>query len=719
MKTAVSNINVERGGVQAETTFTIKATSKAFDILSSGLYSDKIRAIVRELSCNAHDSHVAAGCGDKPIEVKLPTSLDQTFHVKDFGTGLSHDDVIQIYTTYFESTKTNSDDFIGQLGLGSKSPFSYAATFTVESRHDKVKRVYTCFKNEHGMPAISLMGEEETTEPNGVTVALAVKRDDIDKFHDAAKKVYMYFNPIPKVLGNADFLPYSVKHTIAGTNWKIRETSYSARMSGVYVVQGFVAYPVDSSILYERRLTQAAEKLLRTNLDLYVDIGAVEVAASREALSYDVRTIDNLVVVLEQVALEMRVSFQKEFDGCKTKWEAAQLYGKFSYGGNSEFRDIFESMHKSKPFQWNGKAIEPNADLDLTTVAATTIRRVHLGHGSKVITAGAWTPENATKKLSYNLSKGDLHIVVDKEAKGHHEVIRTYLSGKGGAQVVLIAPTSKKLYNQAEVDLFITQLGNPPVVYADTLGVVRTKTSTYVKRTKEAKMRWTGFADKQDYRGRKVKSEKFSRNCWETETIVLEDGGFYIDVDRFEAQYNGVVQQNLDDLLDNAKKLGLIPDDLNLYGVSIRDQKHIAHIPEWINIIDHIREKFNAANKDNRLFNRAIVEMVKQNLSRNVVSHFVETSQYLDLLEPGLFSALLGKIQAMNATAPVVDAPAVRNVAMNLGITDPTYTEGERISREWYAIPTRYGMLRIVNWSALDHSTASYVVNYINSVDEV
>src|SRR5512139_258818 len=268
MKTVSTVAAVERGGVQAESTFTIKATSKAFDILSSGLYSDKVRAIVRELSCNAHDSHVAAGKGAVPIEVKLPSSLDQTFYVKDFGTGLSHEDIIQIYTTYFESTKTESDDFIGQLGLGSKSPFSYAPTFTVESRHEGVKRVYTCFKNEHGMPAISLMGEEETNEPNGLTVALAVKRDDIDKFNDAARKVYMYFDPVPNVLGYSHFEPYRIKHTIQGTNWKIRDTDYGARMSGPYVIQGFVAYPIDGGILRERGVSEQASKLLRTNLDI-------------------------------------------------------------------------------------------------------------------------------------------------------------------------------------------------------------------------------------------------------------------------------------------------------------------------------------------------------------------------------------------------------------------------------------------------------------------
>lgn len=64
-------------------------------ILSSGLYSNKIRAVIRELSCNAVDAHTSAG-NKNPIEVKLPNALDKQFYVKDFGTGLTHDQVMKL-----------------------------------------------------------------------------------------------------------------------------------------------------------------------------------------------------------------------------------------------------------------------------------------------------------------------------------------------------------------------------------------------------------------------------------------------------------------------------------------------------------------------------------------------------------------------------------------------------------------------------------------------
>ena len=722
MRTATADIQVQRGGVQSENTFTIKATSKAFDILSSGLYSDKIKAIVRELSCNAHDSHVAAGKPDTPIEVKLPTHLDHTFYVKDFGLGLSHEGVTQLYTTYFESTKTNSDDYIGQLGLGSKSPFSYAATFTVESRFNGVKRVYTCFKNEQGMPAISMMGEEKTNEVNGVTVSLAVKREDVDKFSEAARKVFMYFNPRPVVKGHESWAPYQIKHTIAGTNWKIRETDYYARMEKAYVVQGFVAYPVDTNILAERGMSVAAKKLANTNLDLYVDIGKVEVAASREALSYDVRTIQNLIDVLEAAAKEMRVSFQKEFDACKTHWEVAQLVGKFSDSGTYEFREIYNSMHMSKPFTWNGRPVERKVELDMTGIANTTIRRM-TNSGRKASPDGIWTPENTTKKMSYDIGFQNLHVLVDTEAKGHSQLAEFFLSDQSSVNgrspaVLIIAPISKKLFSQQEVDQIVAQLGAPKVVKTSDLNFTRTKVGTYKKRAVEEKMVWTGFPEYKDRHGRTETREKFSRLCWSTETIDLEDGGFYVDVERFTAVKNGVNVNQLDEMISMAKKLGFVEDDFKLYGMNERDRKHIADNDDWVEFTDHITKEFKALNVNEALYKRCIYEAVVQQLGRQVKQLFVDNWTYRRLrLKEGEFVDFFDQLIKLDQEAATVDVNAVQTAIQLLRLNVNTNIRATKVYDEWRSVVGQYEMLGMMDWNRVDTSNVDKIVNYVNAIE--
>ena len=131
MKVETKTNLIETAGLGSTGGFSIKTTAAAFQLLSSGLYSNKIRAVVRELSSNAVDAHPMVQAQSRAIEVKLPNSLDSEFYVKDFGPGLSHDNLMHMYTTYFDSSKQASNDFIGGFGVGSKSPFAYTDAFTV------------------------------------------------------------------------------------------------------------------------------------------------------------------------------------------------------------------------------------------------------------------------------------------------------------------------------------------------------------------------------------------------------------------------------------------------------------------------------------------------------------------------------------------------------------------------------------------------------------
>ena len=150
MKLHSSTHIVEKSGNFEENQFSIEASAKAFMILSDGLYSNKILAVIRELSTNAYDSHVDAGREDRAFDVHLPTRLEPFFHVRDYGTSMTHDQCMTLYTTYFRSTRNDSNDSVGCLGLGSKAPFAYADSFTVEAFKDGEKRVYAAHRDSNG-----------------------------------------------------------------------------------------------------------------------------------------------------------------------------------------------------------------------------------------------------------------------------------------------------------------------------------------------------------------------------------------------------------------------------------------------------------------------------------------------------------------------------------------------------------------------------------------
>src|ERR1041385_7824447 len=87
-------------GLPESTKFRIKSSAKAFQILSSSLYPDPVKAIIRELGTNAADSHIAAGKREVPFSVQLPSTLAPEFVIRDFGTGISPDRVMTVYRTY-------------------------------------------------------------------------------------------------------------------------------------------------------------------------------------------------------------------------------------------------------------------------------------------------------------------------------------------------------------------------------------------------------------------------------------------------------------------------------------------------------------------------------------------------------------------------------------------------------------------------------------------
>jgi hypothetical protein len=299
--------------------FRIRNSAKAFSILSSGLYSNKIKAIIRELSCNAVDSHVAAGKADVPFEVHLPTMLEPWFSVQDFGLGLDGNQVENIYTTYFESTKTDSNDFIGALGLGSKSPFSYTENFTITAIKDGIKRIYSAFINEMGVPSIAEMNTEATTDGNGVEVKFSVvNRRDYDSFKYESEKVFRYFKNKPKVTGTSfthSTVAYTEKDIVPGVH--TTNSNYGESVA----LMGNICYPLNIS--EPEKHFPDTYTLLSCGLVLEFNIGELDFAASREELSYVPITLASIKRKLDLLNANLAKHLAIKADLIRDEWERA------------------------------------------------------------------------------------------------------------------------------------------------------------------------------------------------------------------------------------------------------------------------------------------------------------------------------------------------------------------------------------------------------------
>lgn len=307
--------HVETSNMENSKNFQLKVNGKAFDMLSNGIYSDKITAVVRELSCNAIDSNKESKNPD-PIEIHAPSILEPYFSVKDNGLGLSHEDVLNLYTTYFESTKNNSNESIGAFGLGSKSPFAYTSNFTITSRFNNVKRTYIAFLESNNVPSCSFVGEENTQERNGVEVSLSIKnKDDIEDFKNAIRNSLSRFNPIPSITNMEQI--NKIEYILSGNDWGFRKNSVSA--SKAFAIQGGVAYPIEFRKLNNMRINIS-------NIDLFFNIGDLDVAVSREHLSYDKQTINTIEEKIKSVKKEINNKVTEEINKCDTFFNACKKY---------------------------------------------------------------------------------------------------------------------------------------------------------------------------------------------------------------------------------------------------------------------------------------------------------------------------------------------------------------------------------------------------------
>ena len=440
MKVAEKVGTVLTGGNIITTTFGFEMNRKAFEILSAGIYSDKVRAIVRELSTNAADAHSAAGKADVPFTVHLPNNLEPWFEVRDEGTGLSEDQIIGkltpvkdeagnptgdyartggIYTTYFKSDKTDSNDFTGCLGLGSKSPFAYTDSFTVESRYNGTKSVYNAFLNEKGFPGITKMTEERTTEPNGLTVRLPVNSGDFYEFQNKAAETLQWFTTRPKVTGYHNF-EYPEKTYLRKTEkygvYKTHE--WNARS---FVVMGNVAYPIDTHDLFDYQESNL-KNLVSWGCELYANIGDVDISASREKLGYNKQTIKFIKDALADALADLEKEVTKDIASKPTLWQARKAL--------HEVRNSFKGFNFSAV--WNGKSISDKVNIERREVLKDGTKTTKPTALLEVLKIKSYRGDGVVLKKDRgdSIYADDTPIFLNDE-RGAYAGVRRYLNDKG------------------------------------------------------------------------------------------------------------------------------------------------------------------------------------------------------------------------------------------------------------------------------------------------
>jgi hypothetical protein len=338
--------------------------------LSDKMYNKKELAVVREYSTNAVDAMKKVGKPISDIQVTMPTIESLEFKIRDFGTGLTEEDIKNIYCVLGKSDKRNSNEYNGMFGYGCKSGFAHSDSFTVTSWINGEKTVYQCIKGDsRTLHSVVRLLKCESNEPNGIEISIPVKQSSLWTFHSVATELYKYWDVLPTIHNLNESNVENIKKwkdsapSFSGEGWELRKLNGS--YSSAHAYMGYVAYPIDWNVLYEKMsLTQETRGLfniLRSNHVLFTyNIGDISFVNNREGLEYTEDTIKALTNRITSIFNSIRGAIQEKFDNCKTIWEAKQLY----YA-------LFDYNKTSRIFRDFGGSIDPILDGDLSQLEST------------------------------------------------------------------------------------------------------------------------------------------------------------------------------------------------------------------------------------------------------------------------------------------------------------------------------------------------------------
>ena len=261
--------------------FKIANNAHMMDILSKKLYTNPELAVCRELVCNAIDAHKAVN-SLKKVEVTMPSVYnDFRFIVKDYGTGLSEEDVLNLYTTYGQSTKQGSNDFIGGLGIGSKSPFALTEEFSVVSRYRGTATTYHCYKQK-GLPVCTKLSAVKTDEHDGMTITVPFNINSCSSFLARATHAFKAMSKeLVEVSYDAPVLYFEDLFKYADIQFKhknlvvYKDKGYSTEFN---IRMGQVMYKAPMSWVTGSSYNYGPSVFLE------LPVGSVPIAASRESI---------------------------------------------------------------------------------------------------------------------------------------------------------------------------------------------------------------------------------------------------------------------------------------------------------------------------------------------------------------------------------------------------------------------------------------------------
>jgi hypothetical protein len=472
---------------------------------------------------------------------------------------------------------------------------------------------------------------------------------------------------------------------------------------------GNVAYPLDPSSV--KNLMGDDFYVLRMPVAIRFDLGALEVAASREGLGYDDRTSANILAKVQDIAQSMYHSISTQIGTAKSKYYAHLIYHEI-FGSSTTYGRSLRNVMTTKEFKWYGIRINSDGmSVDLSQIYQSTLSNTaNTLSGIKRIVPEDQRTVHRVKRSNYvrfeQLCNRQQIIIFDDVVAAGTNRVKNWLNSNTkykNFQVTICGKPSMGF----TWDNLADKLGNPPIIWTSKLP----KPPKVTKAAKETRPVTVMLYKDGWFRIRKE------------DNITLDPtvGGYYVNFNgrRFiDSNNNGI---DIGDIRTYAMGLDLINRDTKIYVAKGQVYKKLKKLPNWIDFIDHIKSKTNElvrsiADEANNLATKNYFNQVKHKIGLSNLSRYnwdirdTESTMrhVLDMYRK--FEAVSQRVTDSTNVSRVASLAMHLNIIMPRGVHDPDIELMIKMVRE------RYPLLSVI---PADYWTNNFkhVNHYVNLTD--
>jgi hypothetical protein len=297
--------------VEESVALSIGNVEKMLHLNSAKLYSYPLRTAIQEYLSNAKDAHSENNICLSKMEITAPTFNNPVINIKDYGLGMSKEDVLKVFLPYGSSSKDKDDKSIGGFGIGGMSWLAVNNNFSVVAVKNGTKVIYNVSKlGEMTAGKADLWSEETVDEPNSVELILPLA--SIDQITDAKNfinRIIKHWKVEPKLenmeIDKGDILKETDDYILYRGYKEFH--SYNKREKD-FVLLGGIEYNLEDMDCRDKFV----EKFGDLRIILKFNVGDFIPHHKREILINDTKTNKAISIKIEKINKEIIDFFKKK-----------------------------------------------------------------------------------------------------------------------------------------------------------------------------------------------------------------------------------------------------------------------------------------------------------------------------------------------------------------------------------------------------------------------